>query len=138
MEKIQRRATKLISSLQDKSYEEWLSALSLPSLSFRRLRGDLILLFKILNDYFSSDFTDLYTFSSTATRGHQFKLFKYHSRLLCRSNYFFNRVTNDWNQLPATVVNSNSINTFKSLLDVNIFDFRYILYRYVCNYTVCL
>jgi len=27
-----------------------------------------------------------------------------HSRLLCLSNYFFNRVINDWNQLPATII----------------------------------
>ena len=73
VEKIHRRATKLISSLQDKSYKERPSALSLPSISCRRLRDDLILLFKILNNYFSSDFTDLYIYSSTATRSHQFK-----------------------------------------------------------------
>ena len=70
VEKIQRRATKLIPSLQDNSYEERLSFLSLPSLSYRRLWGDLILLYKILNSYFNSDFTDLYTFSSSVTRGH--------------------------------------------------------------------
>ena len=39
--KIQRITTKQISTLQDKSYRERLSALSLPSLSYRRLRGDL-------------------------------------------------------------------------------------------------
>ena len=48
VEKIQRRATRLLPHLQDKSYSERLSALSLPSLSYRRHRGDLILLYKII------------------------------------------------------------------------------------------
>ena len=88
VEKVQRRTMKMIAPLQDMTYEERLSTLQLPSLSHRRLRGDLIMLHKILNNYFNSDFTDLYTLSSTPTRGHQLKLFKHHSRLLCRSNYF--------------------------------------------------
>ena len=59
-------------------------------LAYRRLRGDMILLYKILNnDYFSSDFSALYTYPiiTTITRAHQFKLFKYRLRLNCRSNY---------------------------------------------------
>ena len=124
VEKIQRRATRLLPHLQDKSYSERLSALSLPSLSYRRHRGDLILLYKIINNYFNSDFTDLFTYSTSSTRGHQFKLFKPHTRLLCRSNYFFNRLINDWNRLPSAVVNANSINHFKSLLDNYLFDSR--------------
>ena len=61
--------------------------------------------------------------------GHQFKLFKCHSRLNCRSKYFFNRLINDWNALPAVVVNArvnlNSVNNFKSLLDNYLFDLRF-------------
>ena len=60
VEKIQRRATRLIPQLQDKSYSERLTQLDLPSFHYRRLRGDLIFLFKILNNYFTTDFTDIY------------------------------------------------------------------------------
>ena len=89
VEKVQRRATRLFPHLHDKSYAERLTLLSLPSLQYRRLRGDLIFLYKVLNNYFTSDFSDLYTYSTiTFTRGHQFKLFKDRTRLLCRSNYF--------------------------------------------------
>ena len=42
------------------AYAERLTLLSLPSLHYRRLRGDLIFLFRILNNYFTIDFTDLY------------------------------------------------------------------------------
>jgi len=37
--------------LQDMTFEEQLSTLLLPPLSHRRLRGDLIMLHKILNNY---------------------------------------------------------------------------------------
>ena len=132
IEKVQHRATKMIPQLQDVSYEERLSVLSLPSLSHQRFKGDLIMLYKILNGYFNSDFSNLYTFSTTFTRGHHLKLFKYRSRLLCRSNYFFNKIINDWNQLPATNVNSNSLNCFKSLLDNYLINCRFFLYS-VCT-----
>ena len=133
VEKVQRRATHLLPSLHDKSYNERLSILSLPSLLYRRQRGDLIFLYKILNNYFSSDFTNLYTYSTTTTRRHQFKLFKQNSRLLCRSNYFMNRVINEWNSLPTSVVESSSINTFKLLLDNYFLDL--LLYNALIGYT---
>ena len=89
VEKVQHRATRLLPSLRDKPYEERLAALQLPSLAHRHRRGDMILLYKIINNYFNSDFSTLYTYSDTTiTRGHQFKLFKCHSRLNCRSKYF--------------------------------------------------
>ena len=48
MEKVQRRATKLIPSIEDKSYEEIHRMLPLFKLSKRRLRGDMIEVFKFI------------------------------------------------------------------------------------------
>ena len=96
----------------------------------------MILLYKIINNYFNSDFSTLYTYSNTTvTRGHQFKLFKHHLRLNCRSKYFFNRLINDWNALPAFVVNVNSVNSFKSLLDNHLVDFSF-TFVYNVNCTI--
>ena len=82
VEKVQRRATCLLPSLRDKPYKERLAALQPPSLAHRCHRGDMILLYKIINNYFNSDFSTLYTYSDTTiTRGYQLKLFKCHSRL---------------------------------------------------------
>ena len=46
LEDVQKRATKLIASLKDKSYPERLTTLNLPSLEHRRLRGDMIDMYK--------------------------------------------------------------------------------------------
>ena len=53
--KIQRRATKLIPGLRDLRYEERLKQCGLTTLKMRRLRGDHIEVFKILNGYENID-----------------------------------------------------------------------------------
>ena len=54
LERIQRRATKMI-KLRDLSYEERLRECGLTTLETRRLRGDQIEVFKILNGYENID-----------------------------------------------------------------------------------
>ena len=55
LEKIQRRATKLIPELRDLTYAERLKECGLTTLETRRLRGDQIEVFKILNGYENID-----------------------------------------------------------------------------------
>jgi len=79
----------------------------------------MILLYKVLKNYFNSDFSSLYIYSTTTTtRGHCYKLFKFRTRLNCRTNYIFNRLVNDWNNLPDFIVNANSVINFKSSIDI--------------------
>ena len=59
IENVQRRATRTLYGLKYLSYEQRLVLLDLPSLKYRRLRGDLIQLYKIVhnvNDLDQSDF----------------------------------------------------------------------------------
>ena len=55
LEKIQRRATKLIPGLIDLRYEERLNECGLTPLEMRRLREDQIEVFKVLNGYENID-----------------------------------------------------------------------------------
>ena len=123
IENVQRRATCLIPSIRNNTYPERLAILDLP---FIQIRGDLIFMYKIINNYFSTDFSRFFSFSTTSNRGHNFKLFKQHTRLQIRSNYFFNRIINKWNSLSSIVVNARSINSFKLLLDNNLIDSKFI------------
>ena len=50
LERVQRRATKLVKGIQNLSYEDRLRFLEIPTLKTRRLRGDLIQVYKIFNN----------------------------------------------------------------------------------------
>jgi len=55
LERVQRRATKMIPKLRNISYEMRLKECGLTTLETRRLRGDQIEVFKILNGYENID-----------------------------------------------------------------------------------
>lgn len=49
IENVQRRATKLVKSIKDLCYQDRLKFLGLPSLEYRRIRSDMVKVYKILN-----------------------------------------------------------------------------------------
>ena len=119
VERVQRRATKLIPSIRNKPYTERLKLLNLPSLYYRRKHGDMILVYQLLHagiDVHPGIFFDQATGS---TRGHKWKLKKPRAESRIRRNAFATRVVNDWNSLPPSVVESHSLNAFKSNLDAH-------------------
>ena len=116
IENIQRRATKLIPELKYDSYQDRLYKLSLPSLVYRRQRGDMIFLYQLSNQHFINNFFQYQT--SNVTRGHQYKIYKPHATHHCRAHFFTQRTINNWNSLPANVVESLTTNSFKNLLDI--------------------
>ena len=88
VEKVQRRATKLIPSISHLPYEDRLKFVKLLSLDFRRWRGDMIHVFKIMNDMDRLDPNNFFVFPpNNNTRGHSQKLF----RLELRRNVFSQR-----------------------------------------------
>ena len=75
---VQHRATRLIPVLRNLSYEERLKIINLPSLVYRRLRGDLIEVYKYLHGYYDVDVNGLLPMvpPGLPTRGHSMKLLK--------------------------------------------------------------
>lgn len=118
LERIQRRATKLVKGLQHLTYEERLVVLDIQSLERRRVRGDLIETYKVLTGKESIESAQFFTpAASTHLRGNAMKLFKSRSKLLLRQKNFSQRVVNQWNKLPQHVIQASSVNVFKSRLD---------------------
>ena len=119
LEKVQRRATKLVWGLKDLSYEERLERLKLFSLEERRLRGDLIQTFKLLTGKENVDYEILFNRSTNHLGGHSFKLSKSQCNKLCRRRFFSQRVIDIWNSLSEFIVSAPSTNTFKKRIDNN-------------------
>ena len=117
LERVQRRATRMVSGLHGLPYEERLRFLGLQTLETRRHRADLILVYKLLHHLVDYDYRKLLTLSvSTHLRGHPLKLAKFQSRINIRLHSFPFRVVNPWNGLPASVVAAPSVNSFKHRL----------------------
>lgn len=131
LEGVQRRATKLLPNLKHLPYSGRLKRLNLPTLVYRRHRGDMIETFKILHGIYENQcFPQLPRVSYSATRGHNFKLFKNRSAKSVRQHFFTLRIVDTWNSLPYEVVNAPTVNVFKNRLDRHwknqpmLFDFR--------------
>ena len=119
LEGVQRRFTKRICNVREQQYETRLKKLGLPSLEYRRARGDMIETFKILKKLYDTNTTSsLFTLKdSSCTRGHPFKLTKNHCKTTLYQHFFTNRIINNWNNLPQHVIMAGTLNSFKNLLD---------------------
>ena len=118
IESIQRHFTKCIIGMGDLEYCERLKALGLPSLEYRRLRGDLIEIFKMTHEMYDPlTLTSLFSFNNNITRSNNLKLNKPRVNTKIYQNFFTNRTINIWNQLPMDTVNADSLNCFKNKID---------------------
>ena len=98
IENVQRRASKLVQGLQDLGYEERLQELKLPSLVYRRLRGDLIQVYKCMHNHYDTESLFLID-EGSRTCGHNLKLVREHCGKDVRKKFFSLRVNSLWNKL---------------------------------------
>jgi len=119
LERVQKAATNLVPMLRKYNYATRLQMIGITSLEERRLRGDMIEVYKLLTEKEQIDHRQFFNSADTpyGLRGHEKKLAKDRSRLDSRKFFFSQRVVNGWNNLPAKVVNSESVNSFKNAYD---------------------
>ena len=117
IENVQRRATRMVPGMKEKNYEERLRELKLPTLAYRRRRGDMIEMYKIMNEKYDSEIVaGLLDINTNQTRGHSLKLSIKHARLNIRKNSFFYRSSVWWNSLPEEVMTAPSVPAFEARL----------------------
>ena len=96
IERVQRRATKLIEDIKHLSYEERLYNLNMPSLQRHRSRGDMIDTYKIVTGIYDVDKETFFKpVRELGTRGHCHKLYNQHAGSFLKHKSFGNRVVND-------------------------------------------
>ena len=94
------------SGLKGKSYEERLAIMKRPSFSYRRLRGDLIKVYKFTHGFYKIKEGLLEYETRTNTRSHGYKLKKLRCDSSLRQHFFSLRVTDMRNKLPADIVDA--------------------------------
>ena len=119
LEKVQQRATKIVPELHDLPYEERLKCLKLYPLKERRLRGDMIFTYKLLNGLVDIDPNKLAPLHHcpTGTRSHSMQIKGKIPNTLMQKNYFSNRIVHPWNTLSKNTVDSESVIAFKGRYD---------------------
>ncbi|KFP52685.1 hypothetical protein N323_09059, partial [Cathartes aura] len=114
LERVQRRATKMVRGLEHLCYEERLRELGLFSLEKRRLWGDLIVAFQYIKRAYKEDGERLFTKAcSDRTRGNVFKLKEGGVRVDIRKKFFMMSMVGHWNRLPREAVDAPSLDEFK-------------------------
>jgi len=117
IDKVQMRATRMVRQLKNYSYEARLR-LNLPTLKYRRLRGDMIQVFNIVSGKYTINPTvDLNLSNFFNTRGNIYKMQLTRIRYILRKHFFSNRIIVVWNSLPNIIVNAESTNIFENRLD---------------------
>ena len=119
IESVQRLATRSVPAVRNLSYSDRLRSLGLSTLKYRRLREDLITMYKINHSENRIRQSLSFKNSDPRTRGHVFSIFKENMQNKPRRGFLTQRVCGCWNSLPSKIVQAVSLNEFKSLLETH-------------------
>ena len=124
IEKVQRRATKLIPDIRELSYPERLKKLNITTLAYRRQRTDILQVFRIIKQIDRIPIDSFFEFNQTSTWGHSYQLTKPRAETRIRHNSLSHRIINIWNNLSEEAVqcldianNTTALNSFKRALE---------------------
>ena len=120
VESVQISATKLVDEIGGLEYPERLRRLKLPTLVYRRRRGDMIEVYKHFKVYDRSILPITFKPRERPSRQHSCQLHTPRSndgQRGIQTNSFYHRIVKVWNELPKKVIDSETINDFKKNLD---------------------
>ncbi len=105
-------------------YSYRLKKLHLPTLKYRRARGDMIETYKILSEKYDVEVSPKLLLRESVnarmtSRGNKLALFQERPMKEVRCKSFTQRIVPIWNSLPNTVVLATSTNMFKERLDTH-------------------
>ena len=111
----------MVPKLKYMSFEKRVVLLKLPSLAYRRQKGDIIEICKYTHMIYQTTATPYNLYEDTSRRNNSFKIIKErcthpHSH---RRQLFGNYVNNIWNVLPPDIAQAPSTNSFISRLDIH-------------------
>jgi len=114
LENVQRQATRQLPTLAKLSYEERLIQLKIPTLAYRRIRGDMIEVYKIMNEIYDKNVTPflktrLESADRTSPTGNKYKLYIAKAPSI---NSFKNRLDKYWSD-------QDIIFNYKAKLNIN-------------------
>ena len=120
LERVQRRATRIVPELRNLPYEERMRRLKLTSLTERRARGDMIETYKLITR--KENVNPDKFFKMADIRGdieihHGLKISKKGVKGERRKHFYTQRVVDPWNGLPPKVVQAKSVGAFKKGFD---------------------
>ena len=118
LEKVQRRMVAMVSGLAAKTYEGRLGELSMFTLAERRHQTDMVQVYKILHCHDRVEASQWFNHTYTADRltrraADPLNLVRGRCRLDLRRNFFSQRVTDSWNNIPEALKRARTADAFK-------------------------
>ena len=127
IESVQRKFTRRIPAISHLNlpYLDRLNVLNLERLDLRRLKTDLVMVYRLFNDHVDIDVSKILTphhqayasYKGIQIASTKLRLTKSPVKHLCRQNYFGLRVVNPWNLLPEQVRLAKNISVFKKCIN---------------------
>ncbi len=119
LEKVQRRAVRMISGLKATSYEEKLKELGISTLEERRKYLDMMKTYKVMTGKDNVERSTWFDMASSGQRARRqaadpLNIRPKAARLEVRRQFFSQRVVEDWNEIPEKVKSAVSVIGFKA------------------------